>query len=193
MLIGAVGLLDRAGLHQAQIGAAAGLGQAHRARPFAGDHLGNDVLLHPRRTRRDQRAVGGAPVRPGYIAKDWLADVRHLGDGHGDERAAGSRRRIRSARRARSSRASAIGLVGFLEALGRAHDAVLEMAAFLVAGLVEGLQHLLAELRGVASRMSSISVRRQVGELRQVALLFDLQKLVASQSDNRRPARDRRA
>ena len=53
-LVGAVGLLDRARLHQAQIGAAAGLGQAHRARPFAADHLGqhDTASSSPRRWRR---------------------------------------------------------------------------------------------------------------------------------------------
>ena len=37
--------------------------------------------------------------------------------------------------------------IGLLEALGRAHHAVLEMTALLVAGAVERLQHLLADLR----------------------------------------------
>ncbi len=46
-LVGAVGLLDRARLHQAQIGAATRFGQAHGARPFARHHLGHDVLFHP--------------------------------------------------------------------------------------------------------------------------------------------------
>jgi hypothetical protein len=58
-LIGAVRLLDGARFHQAQIGAAIGLGQAHRAGPFAGHHLGNDVLLHPGCAGGDQRAIGG--------------------------------------------------------------------------------------------------------------------------------------
>ena len=39
-------------------------------------------------------------------------------------------------------------VVGFLEALGRAHHAVLVVAAFLVADGVEREQHFLAELGG---------------------------------------------
>ena len=46
--IGAVGLLHRARLHQAQVGAAIGLGQAHGAGPFAADHALGDMFLHPR-------------------------------------------------------------------------------------------------------------------------------------------------
>ena len=57
-LVGAVGLLDRLGLHQPQIGAAMRLGQAHGAAPFARHHFGRDGLLHPLRTRRQQRAIG---------------------------------------------------------------------------------------------------------------------------------------
>src|SRR6202000_1061460 len=56
--VGAVGLLDRAGLHQTQIGAAAGFGQAHGAAPFAGDHFGGDVLLHPRLAGGGEGGVG---------------------------------------------------------------------------------------------------------------------------------------
>ncbi len=41
----------------------------------------------------------------------------------------------------------AVGVVRFLEALGRTHNAVLEGTAFLVAGLVQGKQLVLAELR----------------------------------------------
>ena len=86
--------------------------------------------------------------------------------------------------------AFAIGLVGFLESLGRAHHAILEMAAFLVARLVEGLQHFLAELAGIGQDVVD-QVGRQVLELRQVAMLFDLQEFVDQEADNPRPARDR--
>ena len=71
----------------------------------------------------------------------------------------------------------AISLIGLLEALGRAHDAVLEMATFLVAGLVERLQHFLAELRGVDENVVD-QLGRKIGELRQVALLLQFQELV---------------
>ncbi len=73
--------------------------------------------------------------------------------------------------------AFAVRLVGFLEALGRAHHAILEMAAFLVAGLVDGLKHVLADLARVGQDVVD-QVGREVFEARQVALLFRFQEFV---------------
>ena len=63
--VGAVGLRDRAGLDEAEIGAAMGLGQAHRACPLAGGHLrqiaGLELVAAVDGQRRD-RAVGEAGI-----------------------------------------------------------------------------------------------------------------------------------
>ena len=64
-------------------------------------------------------------------------------------------------------------VVGFLEALGRAHDAVLVGAALLVAGAIEREQHVLAELgRLLEDRLDGVGrgvlVARQLGEARDV-------------------------
>ena len=59
--------------------------------------------------------------------------------------AAGPGRHTRDRRRGPSSRHRG-SVVGVLEARGRAHDAVLVGAAFVVAGAVEREQHVLAEL-----------------------------------------------
>ena len=71
--------------------------------------------------------------------------------------------------------AAALGelLVGFLEALGRAHHAVLVVAAFLVASAVQREQHVLAELGGflddgVDRVRRRFFVARQLGERRNV-------------------------
>ena len=53
--VGAVSLLHRFGLHQAQIGAAMRFSQTHRACPFSAHHLRHDVFTHPGRACRDER------------------------------------------------------------------------------------------------------------------------------------------
>ena len=55
--------------------------------------------------------------------------------------------------------------------------AVFEMATFLVAALVQRLQHLFEELRP-AFEYGGRHVRRQIGESRQIRLLLDLEQLM---------------
>ncbi len=64
-----------------------------------------------------------------------------------------------------------------LEALGRAHHAVLEMAAFLVAGLIDRLQDLLAQLARIGENVVD-QVGGEVAELRQVAMFLRFQEFV---------------
>ena len=169
ILIGAVRLLHRPGLHQPQIGAAARLGQAHGAGPFARHHLGHDVLLHPVGAGGDQRAIG-AGRQHGIHGQRLVGAHSHLAHRHGHQ--CGHARAAKFGRRAQAAPARlAIGFVGFLEALGRAHHAILEMAAFLVARLVERLQHFLAELARIGENVVD-QVGRQVLEAGQVAMLF---------------------
>ena len=81
-------------------------------------------------------------------------------------------------RRAQSAPAAfGIGLVGFLESLGRAHHAVLVVTAFLIAGLIDRVEHFLAELGRVGEHVFQ-KVAREVTELRQIRLLIDFEQLV---------------
>ena len=173
--IGAVRLLDRARFHQPEIGAAIGFGQAHRAAPFARHHLGDDMFLHPRRARCD-RARCRRPRKAGIHREGLVRRLRHLGHGHrhhdGETGAAELRRRAEPA-----PARFGIGLERVLEARGRAHHAVLEMAAFLVAGLIERMKNFLAELSRIGENVVD-QIGRQVRESGQVGLLFDLEKLV---------------
>ena len=178
--IRAVGLFNCARFHQAQVGAAAGFGQAHRAAPFAGDHFRRDMFLHPRLAGGGERGIGGAGQA--RIHREGLVGAhRHFRDGHGDRH-----RHVRAAERCRCSKSAPagrrIGLVGFLEPCRRAHDAVLVMRAFLVTRLVDRVQHFLAELGRVGQDVFD-EIGRKVGELRQVALLVDLQQFVQNKAE----------
>ena len=149
--VGAVRLLDGLGLHQPKVGAAARLGQAHGTGPFARHHLGGDALLHPRRPGRQQRAIGAG--RQHRIHGERLVGAHpHLADHHGEYmRHVGATRLFGRTQPAPAG--FAIGFVGLLESLGRGHRTVLEVTAFLVARLVEGLQHFLTELAGIAENV----------------------------------------
>ncbi len=144
--IGAVGLLLGLGAEVAEIRTGVRFGQVHGAGPLAGDHLGEeDALLLlgavgfecVDRAVGEQRAeaegeVGGVPDLTGRHGDDlWqaLAAVRFL---------AGERRPTGFGE----------GLVGFLPALWRVHDAVDELGAFAVAGPIQWFEDLGAELAG---------------------------------------------
>jgi hypothetical protein len=133
------------------------------------------MLAHPVLARRPERAERGAGEA--RIHREGLVRRRaHFGEGEGDDGG-----QVRAAQLLGHAElvpaAVGIGLEGFLEALGRAHDAVLEVAAFLVARLVQRLQHFLAELRAAFEDRGG-HVRRQLGEARQVGALVDFQKLM---------------
>ncbi len=169
--VAAVGLEFGLGAQHAEIGAAMGLGEAHRARPGAVGELGQELLLELVRTVARQRLVGA--VAEARIHREGL--VR--GGEHFLQREAHCGRQALPAELgiAGHGRPAALGelLVGFLEALGRAHHAVLVVAAFLVAGAVQREQHVLAELGGflddgVDRVRRRVLVARQLGQARHV-------------------------
>ena len=66
--------------------------------------------------------------------------------------------------------------VGFLESSGRANGTVLEVTAFLVAGLVQGLQHLFAELGGLGEDRRD-DVGGGVGKAGKIRIAFDVEHI----------------
>ena len=178
--VGAVFLRNGLGLHQLQVRAAMRLGEAHGAGPFAGDHLLRDVFLHPGFARRPERGIGGRR-QPRIHGEGLVRRHAHFREGEGDD--GGQPRAARFHGRAEAVPAVlAIFLEGFLEAGRRAHDAVFQHAAMLVAHLVQGLQHFLAEFRA-AFEDRLRHVRRQVAEARHLAALVDFEKLVEQEHE----------
>ncbi len=170
--IGPVRLFDGAGLHQAQVGAAARFGQAHGAGPFARYHLWHDVLLHPVRRGVQDRAIGAR--RQHRIHGQRLVGAHaEFTDRHGDQ--GRHPRAARCLRRAQPAPAGfAVGAIRLLEALRRDYRAIFETAAFRVAGLVQRVQHLFTEFSRIGENVVG-KLRRQVGKPRQVAMLFRFQ------------------
>ncbi len=143
-LVGAVGLGLGLGLEQTQVGTTVGFGQAHGAGPFTAGELGQvGLLLLVGAVGFDgrHRAVGQARVHaPGPVG-----GAGHFGDGD----AGGARQALaaefRVAAHGRPTAFHVLG-VGFLEAFRGGHHAVLETAAFLVTGTVQGRQLVFGEL-----------------------------------------------
>ncbi len=145
-LVGAVFLGNRLGAHQAEIGAAMGFGQVHRAGPGSVHHLGQiDVLQFLGAVGMDRLvgAVGQARIH----AERQVGRAHHFLDEHVDR---GRHALAAEGRVAADAGPAALleGVVGFLEPLRRADDAILEMAAFEIAGSVERLQNLGGKLGG---------------------------------------------
>ena len=169
--VAAVGLRLGLGAQHAEVGAAMGFGEAHGARPGAVGQLRQVALLQLVGAMARQRLIG-AVAEAGIHREGLVRGGEHL-----LQREAHRRRQPLPAELgiAGDARPAALGelLVGFLEALGRAHDAVLVVAAFLVAGAVQREQHVLAELGGFlddgVDRVGGrVLVARQLGELRDV-------------------------
>ena len=167
----AVGLRLGAGADQAEVGAALGLGQAHGARPGAVGELGQVLLLELVGAVPRQRLVG-AMAEARIHGEGLVRGGEHLlqREAHGGRQALAAELGIAGDG---GPAAFAEHVVGVLEALGRAHDAVLEAATFLVAAAVEREQHVLAELGrllhdGVDGVGRGVLVARQLRELRDV-------------------------
>ena len=151
------------GAQQAEIGAAMRLGEAHGARPGALDHLGQEALLQLVGSMRHQRDIG-AVGEAGIKAEGDVGRTHHLADdvadAFGQALAAVGGVAIEP-----GPAAVAEEIVGLLEALRRAHHAVLVMAALGIAGGVERQQHLLAELRHLfADRVDELFVDVLIAE-----------------------------
>ncbi|MCY1540092.1 hypothetical protein D9M68_757070 [compost metagenome] len=142
--IAAVGPGHGAGLDDAEVGAAVGLGQAHGAGPAAFGEAGQvGLLLLFAAVGVDRRhgAVGQARVHgPGLVRRgDHLADDQPEGMGQ----ALATVGRVGG--QAVPAAFDILG-EGFLEALGRGHHTFAPLALFFIAGTVDRRQHLLAEL-----------------------------------------------
>ena len=146
-LVAAVRLRLGLGAQQAEIGAAMRFGEAHRARPFATDHLGQIGLLEFVRgvaLDRGGRAVGEARIEAErHVGRaDHLLDqlVDRLGQTLPAPFGIGSERRPAT---------FAELVVSLLEALGRAHHAILVGATLQIARGVDRQQHVLGDLVGL--------------------------------------------
>ncbi|MCY1231912.1 hypothetical protein D9M72_443750 [compost metagenome] len=144
-LVGAVAGGHCLGAQQAEIGAAMGLGEIHRAGPGAGNHLrqiGLLLLVGSMHQDRGDRALGEAGIH----------GQCHVGGRH--VLADGGVQRVGQALAAEFLRngeaepaAFAVEVEGFLEALGYADRAVVAaLAAFLVAGEIDREQGFLGKL-----------------------------------------------
>jgi hypothetical protein len=145
--VGAIGLRFGLRAHQAEIGAAMGLGQVHRAGPVAGHHLGKPLgflFVGAVRDDRRGRAVGQALVH----GEGLVGGREHL-----------AHRRVHQVGQALSAeflrhvdRGPGVFLhllEGVLEARRRVDDAVFEAAALGVADRVQRCQNLGADLAGL--------------------------------------------
>lgn len=136
------------GAQQAQVGAAVGLGQAHRAGPFAAGELGQVELLLLFGAVRMQRLVG-AVRQPRVHGPGLVGAVEHLIEAlvHDERQALAAVFRI-----ARQCRPAAFHIlrIGILEALGRGHfvRGLVQRAALLVTAHVERERHARGELAG---------------------------------------------
>ena len=147
--VGAVRRRDRTGLDEAEISAAMGLGQAHRARPLARGHLrqiaGLEVFAAMDRQGRDG-AVGEAGIHP-------EGDVGGIGVFAEQDRQERRKSLAPIGGIAGKADPSALDqrLISLLEALGGGDAAiVMSLAAVDVANAVERLHDLLDEFRPFA-------------------------------------------
>ncbi len=169
--VAAVGLQFGPGADQPEIGAALGLGEAHRARPGAVGELGQVALLEVVTAMTRQRLVG-AVAQPRIHREGLVRRGEHLLQckAHRRRQALAT---ILGIAGDRGPAAFAERVVGLLEPLGRAHHAVLVGATFLVAAAIDREQHVLADLGGfLEDRRDRVGrgvlVARQLGEARDV-------------------------
>ncbi len=120
------------------------LGQVHRAGPFAGDELGQINLLLLLRAVRVER-LDGPNIEQRAKREAHIRRVPHLEHG-GGERHGQALAAMLGREGERVPAALDVFGVSLLEAVGGAHDAVLEPARLPVADAVERRQHAAGEL-----------------------------------------------
>ena len=178
----AVRLWHGACLDQAQVGAAVGFGQAHGAGPFAGGEfaqVGGFLFVGAVSVDGRHRAVGQARVHaPGGVAgADHLA--QHQAQGMGQALATVGR----VCRHAMPATLNILGK-GLLEAFGRGHHAIIEMAALFIAAAIERREyvftesgaffedrtdHVRAGIRGAQGRIVAVEIEYGVDQKAHVA------------------------
>ena len=136
---------NRARLDEPKIGAAMGLGQAHRPRPFPGRHFRQIAVL-------EVFTGVGLDGPESSVCKTGIGAERHIGRAdHLLDREAYRVRQALAAILWRQGKACpaclSVKIVCLLEARGCANGAVFKGAAFDVALLIERLQNRLAKLR----------------------------------------------
>ncbi|EWS64258.1 hypothetical protein Y695_02500 [Hydrogenophaga sp. T4] len=147
-LVGAVGQRFGLGAHQAQVGAAVRLGQAHGAGPLAAGHLGQVGVFLRVGAVGVQRSVG-AVREAGVHGPGLVGRVHHFIQALVDHQ----RQALAAVGRITAQRRPAtfhVGLVGFLEA-GRGLDLMglaIELATLGVTADVQRKDHLAGELAG---------------------------------------------
>jgi hypothetical protein len=177
-LVGAIALGLGLGAHQAQVGAAMRLGQAHAAGPLAAGHLvqiGLLLRLGAVLAQRRVGTVGQARVHgPGLVgAVEHF--VKHLVQHQ--RQALAAKRRVTGQR---GPTALYVLAVGLFETLGGGHRvaALVQRAAFGVATEVERVQHLGGKLAALLQhRIHGVHIQLGVlGNLLQI--VHDVQQLV---------------
>ena len=154
--------------------------QAHRARPFAGDDLGQIKIflflcaVQIQRTVRPFRQAGIHAERHVGGADHFLQHaVDHMRHAHAAILRIGADT---------GPAAFAECFVGFFKTLGRAHDAVLVMATFGIAALVQREQNLLANLGPFLNHLID-DIRRGFLIPRQLRKLAGIEHFVQDETD----------
>ncbi len=198
----AVALRHRAGAHGRQVRAGLRLGEVHRSRPHAGDHLVQVGLL--------QRVAAVAFDRLDRALRQQRAQVErhvrrmpHLLDRGGDE----LRQSLAAEFRALGESVPAVLAelpVRVAETCGRLHRAVVQaLGAFLVARPVERVQHVGRELRGLVQHRchdvgGGLVVTRQrrdlveAGQLGHHEMHFGKRRLILAHGGPRRRMKGKR-
>ncbi len=173
----AVVRLHRLGAHQAEVGAALGLGEVHGARPLAGGHAG-----------QVERLLGvvaeGADGGEGAVRQAGIHGEGHVGrGGHLVEGEVQHLRQALAAPLGLHRQGAPAGLdhgpVGGLEACRGGHRSGGRIvgAALPVAHRIQRLQHLLAKAPGLLQQLAG-QVRRGVGETGKVGIGLEVKHLV---------------
>ena len=168
-----------AGADQAEVGAALRLGQAHGAAPRARGQLRQIERLQLfGGVGLDRQIRAGA--QPRIVAEREIRRADHLV--HDDlDRFGQALAAVPRIGRKASPAPFDEPVVGLLEALGRAHHAVLVDAALLVTRAIDREQHVLAELRALLDhRIDHVCGRLLVA--RQPAQLLDVEQLVQDEA-----------
>ncbi len=145
-LVAAIGLRLGLAAQQAQVGAAMGLGQAHRAGPFTRRQLGQvGGLLFGRAV--GMQTLVGAVREAGVHGPRLVAGVQHFEQALIDQIRQALAAEVRIGGQRRPAAFDILG-IGLPEALGCAHlmGGDIQAAALAVAAVIEGQQHFGSEL-----------------------------------------------
>ena len=165
--VAAVCRRGRPGADQGEVGAALRFGQAHGAGPLARHHLRQVAPLQLLGAVPEDGLDG--PVRQARIeAERQVRRAHHLLDELVDAFRQALAAVLRLGREARPA-GPAVEVIGLAEALGGAHDAVLEAAALQISARVDRQDHLGRDLGGLLQHAVDDVGRERVGEGRELS------------------------